>query len=66
MITFDKEKLLKVKTITAEDHNNQKLFLNMTDLILGTVSNQLCFLTADGKFIPIGRISEIKELFEKD
>jgi hypothetical protein len=66
MKTFDKEKLLKIKEITALDHENHKQFVDPSKLKLILISSQLCWEDEKGFFIPIGRITEIKELFEEE
>ena len=66
MRTFDKEKLLKIKEITALDHENHKQFVDPSELKLVLISNQLCWEDQSGFFIPIARMSQVKELFEKE
>jgi hypothetical protein len=66
MKTFDKEKLLKIKEITALDHENHKQFVDPSELKLVLISKQLCWEDKNGFFIPLARMSEVKELFEKE
>jgi hypothetical protein len=63
---FDKDHCLKMEGIDVS--NLKGIWVDhiiYTKLKLSVVENQLCFVTSDGYFMPIARVSTIKNILEK-
>jgi hypothetical protein len=66
-IPFDKDKLLKMQGILVRDFNGLVEYtLDYKKLKLSVVAGQLSFVTEDGLYMPIARVSTIQGIFEKD
>ena len=65
-IHFNKARLLKIETLnTTSDNNGHKHFVEYSKLKLVIINGQLCFIDPNDYFMPIARISTIKDIIEK-
>jgi hypothetical protein len=63
-VAFDEEKLLRMSIIICKDKNGITDTNLYSELNLSVVDNQLCFVTSDGYFMPIGKVKNIKAILE--